>query len=49
MTKQIIDRARESEGLYILDQWVPRSLICSSTLNLEEIVSSITIISKFTM
>jgi len=30
--KQVIGRGRESGGLYILENHVPRSLICSSTL-----------------
>ncbi|KAG8658992.1 hypothetical protein MANES_02G001425v8 [Manihot esculenta] len=31
-TKHIIGRGRESEGLYILDQQLPRSLACSTLL-----------------
>ena len=29
MTKQIISRGRESEGLYILDHAIPRHVFCS--------------------
>ena len=29
MTKQIIGRGRESEGLYILDHAIPRHVFCS--------------------
>ena len=30
MTKQIIGKGHVSDGLYILDVWVPRSVACSS-------------------
>jgi len=33
MTKQIIGKGHVSDGLYILDAWVPRSVACSSVVS----------------